>query len=83
MTFQLSTDADTSGVSGLTNLELIPVDLVEMFGRPAEGDGNKVSGEFIFANDKGDVFTIHDWKETTLYWGEYSDCLTPEEFWED
>lgn len=83
MAFQLSTNADTSGVSGLTNLELIPVDLVEIFGKPAEADGNKVSGEFIFANDKGDVFTIHDWKETTLYWGESSACLTPEEFWQD
>jgi hypothetical protein len=32
---------------------------------------------------KGDVFTIHDWKETTLFWGDNSKCLTPEEFWQD
>jgi hypothetical protein len=83
MAFRLSTNADASNVSGLADIELLPIDLVEMFGKPSEGDGKKVSGEFIFANDKGDVFTIHDWKATTLFWGEDSGCLTPEEFWQD
>ena len=81
--FRLNPNADTSEVSALMDIELIPVDLVEVFGTPVECDGNKVSGEFIFANDKGDVFTIHDWKETTLFWGEDPGCLTPGEFWQD
>ena len=70
-------------VGSLTTLELIPTDLVDMFGKPCEGDGCKVSGVFIFTNGKGDVFTIYDWKTTTLYHGEDSECLTPEEFWQE
>lgn len=83
MKLHLSPKANISGTSGLTILELLPIDLVETFGKPAECDMYKISGMYIFTNDKGDIFTIYDWKETTLFWGENSDCLTPEEFWQD
>ena len=41
---------------------------------------------FVFATDAGDVFTVYDWKATSLYddgleEGEESASPTPEEFW--
>ena len=61
----------------------LTADLVDLFGKPGDADGCKVSGIFTYANDYGDIFTIYDWKMTTLYHGENSDCLTPDEFWQD
>ena len=43
-------------------------DLVLAFGEPIESDGHKVSGEWIFIEEEsGEVFTIYDWKCTSLY----------------
>jgi len=81
--FRLSENVGTSHICGLTVVDLVPSDLVERFGKPREGDGYKVSGMFFFTNDTGDVFTIYDWKVTTLYCGEDSMCPTPDEFWQD
>jgi hypothetical protein len=50
-----------------------------VFGHPRPGDGYKVSGEFVFADAAAEVFTIYDWKATSLYFG--SCAPTPEEFW--
>ena len=79
--FRLDPSADVNGTSLLTWFECPPVCLLELFGKPAEGDGHKVSGEYVFTNDKGDVFTLYDWKMTTLFWGEESGSPTPDEFW--
>ena len=79
--YKLNLEAHITGTCGITLLELPPICLVELFGEPAESDGHKVSGVYIFTNDKGDVFTVYDWKQTTLYHGEDSGCWTPEEFW--
>lgn len=80
--FRLDPDAPVSGTGALTILTCPPVCLVELFGKPAEADGHKVSGEYRFTNDSGDVFTVHDWKATTLFWGTGPGVPTPEEFWE-
>ena len=58
--FRLDPSADVNGTSLLTWFECPPVCLLELFGKPAEGDGHKVSGEYVFTNDKGDVFTVYD-----------------------
>lgn len=60
-----------------------PARLVEVFGKPDESDGYKVSGEFTFINrENGESFTLYDWKSTTLYdWDGEPGVPTPEEFW--
>src|SRR5438445_4732502 len=42
-------------------------DLVRAFGEPALGDGEKISSEWAFVADDGNVFTLYDWKSTNLY----------------
>lgn len=56
-------------------------ELRALLGEPGEGDGYKVSLEWrgrVFEDGKADAggipFTIHDWKETSLY---DEDLLTP------
>ena len=57
-----------------------PAKLVEIFGKPSEADGYKVSGQYTFVNpDNGEAFTVYDWKSTNLY--DDSEDPSPEEFW--
>ena len=79
--YKLNPDVDTSGMDSLTMFEIPPVCLVELFGSFSDGDGYKVSRRHVFTSDRGDVFTVYDWKQTTLYHGEDSDAPTPDEFW--
>lgn len=62
----------------LMSFEMVPKLLVERFGEPSPSDGFKVSGEFAFADEQGNVFVIYEWKMTNLYEG----TLSPEEFWD-
>ena len=42
--------------------------LVDLLGEPnADGDGYKVSTEWVLEDEDGNVATIYDWKETELY----------------
>ena len=78
MTFILDQNAQYYG-SLLGYIKLSPAKLVEWFGRSTQQtDDYKVSGEYIFSNKDGVVFTLYDWKSTDLY---DSCCLTPDEFW--
>jgi len=79
--FRLDLTANVNGTSGLSRVRCLPVELVEMFDKPREADGYKISGMYIFTNDDGEVFTVYDWKQTSLYWGPRSGCPSPEEFW--
>ena len=79
--YKLNPEVDTSGMDSLTMFEFPPVCLVELFGQACDTDGYKVSGRHVFTSDRGDVFTVYDWKQTTLYHGENSDAPTPDEFW--
>ena len=79
--FRLDPTASVNGTSGLTRMQCLPVELVEMFGKPRDGDGHKVSGEYVFTNDDREVFAVYDWKQTSLYFGRRSGCPSPEEFW--
>ncbi len=85
-TFALAPDANTNGTYLLTEVEVPPRRLVDRFGPPPEGDVYKVSGCYIFADEVGNVFTVHDWKCTTLYFdgvesGNGRSLPTPAEFW--
>lgn len=42
--------------------------MIQVFGEPDPGDQYKISMEWIFTDTQtGDVFTLYDWKLTTLY----------------
>ena len=76
-------DASTDGTGFLTQVRCPPVRLYELFGWPELGDGHKVSGQYVFVNEKGDVFTVYDWEETYLYHGLGEGYPAPHEFWSD
>lgn len=78
--FKLSQDADTNGSHRQSEIYVSPAKLIEKFGEPIESDGYKVSGEYVFDNDEGEVFTLYDWKATTLY-DDYG--VTPSDFWQE
>lgn len=77
--FKLSQDADINGTHRQSEIRVAPARLIEVFGKPIECDGYKVSGEYVFENQEGDVFTLYDWKATTLYDPEWG--VTPSDFW--
>ena len=71
-------DYDLNGITIMGEVEVVPADVVRCFGRPSPGDSFKISGEFAFASDRDEVFVLHDWKSTRLFYGE---GLSPSEFW--
>lgn len=79
--YKLNPNVDTHGTDGLALFEFPPIGLVELFGDACDSDGYKVSRKHVFTSDRGDVFTVYDWKQTTLYRGEDSGAPTPDEFW--
>lgn len=79
--YKLNPQVDTSDTDSLTMFEFPPVALVELFGETRDSDGYKVSRKHVFTSDRGDIFTVYDWKQTTLYRGSDSGAPTPEEFW--
>jgi hypothetical protein len=76
--FKLNQDASANGTSLQGYVDIAPATLVKVFGEPNESDGYKVSGEYVFTDDKGNVFTLYDWKSTTLYDPEY---MRPSDLW--
>ena len=72
--------ANAGGTYLVEQADLIPRFLVSRFGQPSEGDGIRVSGEYTFVSNSGDVFTVHDYKSTTL-WATDEGLPTPEQFW--
>lgn len=79
--FRLDPGAGIDGTHYVDQVNIPPRFLVERFGPPAEVDGYKVSGRYTFVGDAGEVFTLYDWKGTTLYHGDESGAPTPAEFW--
>lgn len=72
--------ADAGGASWSADVELAPLFLVETYGAPAAGDGLRVSGWYTFRAPEGAVFTIHDYKQTSLWAGDEG-LPPPEAFW--
>lgn len=79
--FKLNQDANISGTCRQSEIKVAPARLIEVFGQPVECDGYKVSGEYIFEDSDGSVFTLYDWKATTLYDPEYGVPVSL--FWND
>jgi len=85
-TFQLDHNRSFEGTHNIGYVKLIPRRLVEHFGRPEKFDEYKVSGEYRFVDDSGRVYTLYDYKATSLYndqidMGIESELPTPDEFW--
>lgn len=66
-TYKLNPNASIDGTSKQAELHTTFAELLALFGMPEESDGHKSSGDWIFESNKGDVFTIYDWKATNLY----------------
>jgi len=68
------------GTSRFGTLTVAPCDLRDALGpfHRRQPDGYKVSGEWIFEDEGGGVYTVYDYKATSLY---CSQDLSPEEFW--
>jgi hypothetical protein len=84
--FRLSPEADTNETFGHGEILLAPARLVARFGPPSEGDGYKVSGCYSFSDDAGNVYTVYDWKNTSLFddqlqAGQKSAFPGPRAFW--
>ena len=78
-TFTPAPDADTTGVGDMDEIEVAPARVVAVFGPPpSRGDAYKVSGEYVFRDEAGRVFTLSDWKATSLY---DPDFPQPEQYW--
>lgn len=78
--FKLNNNAYSNMTSLKGYVKIAPSKLVELFGKPIECDGYKVSGEYIFEDkESGEVFTLYDWKSTSLY----DNCggPDPDTFW--
>ena len=71
---------DSGGAYLVGEIEVAPRFLVERFGKPGPDDGIRVSGYYTFRAKDGVIFTIHDYKSTTL-WADDEGLPTPEEFW--
>jgi hypothetical protein len=77
--FKLNQDADITGTCRQSEITVAPARLIEKFGKPISSDEYKVSGDYVFEDEDGFVFTVYDWKATTLYSPEYG--YTPSHFW--
>ena len=60
-------DADTNGTHLQGYVKATYGELQEVLGEPEESDGYKVSGQWTFEDENGQVFTLYDWKATDLY----------------
>lgn len=67
MNIKCNNNADRNGTSLQGYITLSFADLVATFGQPEESDGYKVSTEWTFEADNGQVFALYDYKDTNLY----------------
>lgn len=79
--YKLNYDAEVGGTHLVGHIHTNYQSLEDAFGEPTECDEYKVSGEWRFKdNNSKEVFTIYDWKQTSLYDADYP---TVDEFRED
>jgi len=70
--FKVNSDADAGGTSFHSNeIKATTKQLIKTFGPDHGGDDFKVSHEWIFEDDQGNVFTLYAWKDTNLYDSDY------------
>lgn len=78
LTFKLTPEADINMSSRQLGTHFKPIDLIRLFGKPHQSDEYKVSGEYIFTSGRGDIITLYDYKQTSLY---DERLIKPEDFW--
>jgi len=79
MNYRLDPTADIEGTAWVADVEAIPTDVIQAFGAPHDrGDQFKISGRYIFVDDDHRVFTLYDWKSTSLF---DTSCPSPIRFW--
>lgn len=77
--YHLNNNASISGTHLVGEINTSPRLLLKAFGIPnTREDSYKVSGSYTFIDDYGEVFTLYDWKSTSLYDPEYEN---PIDFW--
>ena len=69
---------DLAGTHKVGEVYVEPFKLRVRFGPPRKSDEYKSSGEYVFKHSSGQVFTLYDWKRTTLY---DKEAYTPAQFW--
>jgi hypothetical protein len=79
--FKVDPTADAGGTHLLGELKLPPAFMVKRFGKHDGGDGLRSSGGWTFAGESGEVFTVYEWRCTTLSNGRGSGSPTVREFW--
>jgi len=67
MVFKLSPDSDIGGTSLKGLVYASYPELKKLYGEALEGDDYKVSGQWVFEDDDGNIFTLYDYKATDFY----------------
>ena len=60
-------------------IDVVPSEMVDRFGEPTPVDVHYSSGGYLFEDDKGQIFSIHENKNTTVV---DPSKLLPEHLWE-
>jgi len=79
--FKVDQTADAGGTHLLGEVKLPPAFMVRRFGKHNGGDGIRTSGGWTFVAESGGVFTVYEWRCTTLSNGRGSGSPTVREFW--
>jgi hypothetical protein len=80
--FQRDGAQDTSATYLVGEVEVAPRFLTERFGVPEKGDELRVSGSYTFKSASGKIFTLYEYKSTTV-WATDEGLPTPEAFWRE
>jgi hypothetical protein len=75
--YKRSFEANSNGSYLVGWVKASYIELAELFGEAEEVDENKISGHWRFEDEEGNVFTLYDWKKTSLY---DSGCPSVREF---
>jgi hypothetical protein len=78
--FKLTPDAYSRDHGPVDDIVVPPARIVAEFGPapPSTSDPRKISGEYKFTDESGRVFSLFDWKMTSLYDPNFP---PPEYFW--
>jgi len=66
MAFRIDREITTRGTRLQTYIAVPFERLLARFGEPRAGDGVNTIHQWVFSDDGGNVFTIYDWKATTM-----------------
>ena len=78
MPYTADPNADISDTCWVADLKVAPVELIRALGAPhRRADAYKVSGVYCFVEGSR-VFTVYDWKSTSLY---SEELPSPLSFW--